>query len=398
MKEQGLNITNQKPIMGTVRMSGDSVSSLITIISGFFISDTVKVKNVPRSSFMLRALEILEELGIKHRWDDLDKLTCLVNGNLRSDLTNIDRFSIFNITKLLIPLMLYRESKCVIGLIDLSEAKFYKNNGFIVSQIEKKFVISVPNFLPIITNVKSDHDDVLDQASKLFLNYIYEDSIKIDFDNNNLTLKKCLEIKDKSANYENQIRINSNIDEFAFYSTLVAISRGEAVFENVLITEVLEFLILLEKLGVKYEYYSDKLKIWATDFYFENYYDLTGIQSSVIGYFLIMIFRHNHNKNIKVLVKRTPTMNKIIRDLNILGLEVSSRNINEDTNYELLNLKIIKTIVAIKTPILDEVTGGLIICAAVAFTGNHKINDISNFAKNYPYLNDNLSLLQISYN
>lgn len=384
MSDEVIRIVGGKPVYGLVELSGDPVLALSLLIEGTFHENNFELTNVPRSKLFLSFLECVKSIGIGINWSNLTNLIVDCN-KVTSDITAISNITGFNLAKIFIPLILFRNSE-VKTKLDIEIANLYKSLGFIVEKNSSDVMtIKVPNFIPEINKYHVNSNDLFDILSIVYINHIFSDMIKIthnNIDNRVLALQ--------SADFKSKVRVPNNIDEFRLFASICVATYGELNFRNFDLSSILSTLISFEKFGGMYEINKDDLRFWCTKKNIDSFYDLSGIDELGVGYEITLLNKFLSNRHVKMVAKSSILLNDIVTNLNILGSAILIKSNNMQIDYQVLQLKGFKPSHPLKINITNPIIGGIFLSLAISNEGAHKITGLDKYISMNTYIMDNL--------
>lgn len=387
MDNNVIDLVGGKPVFGEVVLSGDTDAAIVLVVKALFEQDEVLIDNVPRSINFINFLKQIEKIGLKNIWLDLDTVKIFIDKCINDDLGELN-FEDRNINKLLIPLVLFREANCFINDSERSEAKFFREIGFIVEVEAERIHIKVPNFLKDISEIQVVANDSFTYAARSFINNLFNSALVLRFEKNNFFIDDLLQLTMNKKVYHCPF----SISEFEFWASLVLLTNGELTVYNFDASLFTNFLSVLTRMGLNYEVQSNKVKLWTEQNRLVEYYDFTGFEVDEICTFIIILNKRNStSKGITVLVRKTTLLLSLIKDLNILGLDINIVNhLQKGGSLWLIKLLKSKAINHSKLSVSNYVNGFAIFLISLYSDGNHKITNYNVFFRNHYCLLDKL--------
>ncbi len=275
------------PIMGTVSVSGSANSASKLIIASMFSNEDVVLSNVPRVQSIEDDIEIIESIGGTAEWFGSNTLS--LNGS------QINTYEIpsevgrkYRTCALLAGPLLFRFGKAVIPKYQPIDGiqrpinRFidtWKTLGLNVSEDEKNILLSNDGYAGGANiNFKTSSHTATDNAilSSVFLtgetdisnsSHHYEVDDLVNFLNSmgaNINKPEAgkISIEGKGIFKGTSFEVCSDKLEIAAFSTLAVVTKGNISIKNVKRDLVLQFVNFLNKIGARFEFSENELRVW----------------------------------------------------------------------------------------------------------------------------------------
>lgn len=274
------------PLTGNVYMSGSKNSALKLVHAAMFSNEDVVLTNVPRIGNVLVDLEILTQLGAKVQWLGNNRL--LLNGSsISSYEIPQDLGSKYRTASLLAAPLLYRFGKaiipkpggCKIGPRPINRwVETWESMGVVVSETELAYELEAKELNGANINFKVKTHMGTDNAilSALFCNgetiitnaaeEVEVDDV-IDFCNSiggNVTRIEPDKIKVVGVkNFKGSVfNVQHDRNEAVTFAVATYITKGDITISGVNKGHLLSFCNVLNKIGCKYEFSGNDMKVW----------------------------------------------------------------------------------------------------------------------------------------
>lgn len=277
-----LTIEGGKPLIGSVKISGSKNSALKIISACMFSNDDVVVSNVPRVGSVFKYLDIVKEMGAKAEWVGNNKV--VLNGaGLSTYIIPYELGTACRISNLLVGPLVFRfgkasvpfskSTKPVNRLIDT-----WKTLGMDIESDGKNLVIKAMNLQQ--GNIKFKISTLMgtDNAilSSLFINgetLIHNSNEEPEVDD---LISFCNVIGGRVERLEPRLikvtgttifkggnfEIISDYNEAAAFMTAAIITNGNIFVTGVDRTSMTSFVNVLTKMGCKYEFSRNEVRVW----------------------------------------------------------------------------------------------------------------------------------------
>ncbi len=286
----GIFIEGGVPLMGTVSISGSKNSASKLIYASMFSNEDVILSNVPKIQTILDDIEVIESVGGYAEWVGSNTLS--LNGSqIRTHEIPIEVGCKYRTAVLLTGPLLYRFGKVKIPKYEsknnrkISIKRFmdtWESLGFRVMQDEK--YIEVYNDGSVggcNINFKIKSHTATDNAilSSVFVKgetFITNASEEIEIDDlinllniMGASIEKVEEGKLKivgASIFKNaSFEVCSDKSEVATFASLAVLTKGNISIKNVNRDGILQFINFLNKIGIRFEFSENELRVWRHD-------------------------------------------------------------------------------------------------------------------------------------
>lgn len=293
----GIFIEGGTPLMGTVSVSGAKNSASKLIYASMFSNEDVVLNNVPKIKTILDDIEVIQSVGGKAEWVGTNSLS--LNGSqINTYEVPIEVGSKYRTSTLLAGPLLFRFGKAFIPKYKSSDDKIRPINrfmdtwnslGFQVQEDEEYIKISNDGsakgcsinfkvtshtatdnamissvFVPgeTIISRASDEPEVEDLIN--FLNNLGASVEKLESGKIKITGTNIF----KETSYD----VCSDKSEIATFAALAVLTKGNISIKNVKRDLVLQFINFLNKIGARFEFSDDELRVWrhSEELVFQN--------------------------------------------------------------------------------------------------------------------------------
>ena len=277
-----LIIDGGKPLIGSVKISGSKNSVLKIISASMFCNDDVVVSNVPRVGDVFKYLEIIKEMGAKVDWIGNNKI--VLNGaGLSTYIIPYELGSVYRIVNLLVGPLVFRFGKAIVPLSKSNRPvnrliDTWKTLGMNIENDGKNLVIKAINLQQ--SNIKFKINTLMgtDNAilSSLFISgetLIYNANEEPEVDD---LVSFCNIIGGRVERVEPRLikiigtnifkggnfEVISDCNEAATFMTAAVVTNGNIFVTGVDRTSMTSFVNVLTKMGCKYEFSKDEVRVW----------------------------------------------------------------------------------------------------------------------------------------
>lgn len=391
MKDEKWLIRGGWSAHGELTVSGDSFSAIANISAALLSSDPKSITNVPRSNITLSFITFLNNCGFNIEWRGISRIKCNVDwSRFNPDLSKVE-FDDFRHMEIVADIVLAKLNRCLLPLKFRKYLTRYRRLKFEIHLIEGVgYQITVPEIPEIKKmHIKSDQRDFYTVLSYSLLKFVYPEiyiAYKGVFDPANV-------FSDAEKLEKSTYKVNMNAIEFNFYTSLAMLTEGELKLQNVALSESLGYLLLLFEVGASYEVEGGTLKIWQDYKKIEQYYNFVKTAPDELGYLLLYLSVFATNK-ILVKAKNIPQNLKIIKNLNIMGCQLSYSDFESESimvEVKPSNLK------SFKQQVTSLESGGIILAASFIYDGNTIVSEINQFSEYLPFLSDNLTEIGLKF-
>jgi UDP-N-acetylglucosamine 1-carboxyvinyltransferase len=275
------------PLMGNINLSGAKNSAIKLIYASLFSNEDVILENVPNIEAVESDMQLVESLGAKIEWVGTNRL--LINASSICEFTvPIEYGCIYRTSLLCAGPLLYRFGKAVLPKLDRSKVpgatpvnriiEGWKSLGIDIEEDDKFYKLTSSRISPSNVNFSSPTQLGTDSAilSSVFVkgetvinnaSEAVEISDLIDFfkySGVQIERSDPTTIKIEGSNIFKGInfKVQSDISEAVTFATVAGMTKGNIVIKGVEKTSMTSFSSFLSKLGVKFEYDKDELKVW----------------------------------------------------------------------------------------------------------------------------------------
>ena len=277
-----LTIEGGKPLIGSVKISGAKNSVLKIISASMFSNDDVVVSNVPRVGSVFKYLDIVKEMGAKVEWVGNNKV--VLNGaGLSTYVIPYELGAVCHTTSLLVGPLVFRFGKVIVPLSKSNKPvnrliDTWKTLGMDVENDGKNLVIKAMNLQQ--SNIKFKINTLMgtDNAilSSLFINgetLIHNSNEEPETDD---LISFCNVIGGKVERLEPRLikvtgatifkggsfEVISDYNEAAVFMTAAIVTNGNIFVTGVDRTSMTSFVNVLTKIGCKYEFSKNEVRVW----------------------------------------------------------------------------------------------------------------------------------------
>lgn len=415
-----LKIIGGKPLNGEIKVSGARNCALKVIHAAMFSNEDVIIRNVPKIGSLEADIDILTSLGAEITWISQNSLK--LNGSkinsfeVPYDLGAKQRTCLllagplvhrFGQARLPKPYSVKYGARPVNRFIET-----WKNLGYTVNEDENYVHISGHNMLGANVNFKISTHMGTENAilSSLFLNgdtFIKNAAEEVEVDS---LIEFCNSIGGNVSRVEPRIIKVTGVELFrgtefvvppdktdvVVFATCALATQGSVIIKNVEQAHLLSFVNVLTKLGARYEFEGDSVRIWNSA---ESLSPINIATAPAPGFltewlpFLTVLMTKAAGTS---TLYDTVYTNRFdyIRDLNMMGAdikllkpsEVGLETIISDESYDIKKSGEPSSVIAVKGPtklkgsklLVTEFTSGLaLIIAALSAEGKSELTGFS---------------------
>jgi len=254
-----LIIDGGKPLIGSVKISGSKNSVLKIIAASMFCNDDVVVSNVPRVGDVFKYLEIIKAMGAKIDWIGNNKL--ILNGAGLSTYTiPYELGSVYRIVNLLVGPLVFRFGKAVVPLsksnliikainLQQSNIKFKTNTlmGTDNAMLSSLFISGET----LIYNA-NEEPEVNDLIS--FCNIIGGRVERLE--------PRLIKVTGTTIFKGGNFEVISDYNEAAAFMSAAVVTNGNIFVTGVDKISMTSFVNVLTKMGCKYEFSKNEVRVW----------------------------------------------------------------------------------------------------------------------------------------
>lgn len=285
----GITIEGGTPLMGTVLVSGSKNSALKLIHASMFANEDVVLSNVPRIKAIFDDLEVLSSIGGKAEW--VGSSTLILNGSsVNTHEVPLEIGSKYRTTMLLAGPLLFRFGKAFIPKHKFIGFKTGPMNRLLDTWKCLGFRIEEDdNFYRIYSDTSNASNISFRTSSHMATDNAILSSVFVQGETiiNNAS-EEC-EIDDlvgmlaqMGASIERieprKIKINGvcifkgtkfevgpDKSEIATFASAAVITKGNISIKGVKRDSITQFVNFLNKIGVRFEFCDDELRVWRHD-------------------------------------------------------------------------------------------------------------------------------------
>ncbi|HNU76145.1 MAG TPA: UDP-N-acetylglucosamine 1-carboxyvinyltransferase [bacterium] len=283
----GIFIEGGTPLMGTVSVSGAKNSASKLIYASMFSNEEVILNNVPKIKTIMDDIEVIQSVGGRAEWVGTNSLS--LNGSqINTYEIPVEVGSKFRTSTLLAGPLLYRFGKAFIPKYKSPDESIRPINRFIDTwnslgfqvQDDEEFIkifndgsakgcsinfkvtshtatdnaIISSVFVPGETVISraSDEPEVEDLIN--FLNGIGGSVEKLE--------SGKIKITGTNIFKETSFDVCSDKSEIATFAALAVLTKGNISIKNVKRDLILQFINFLNKIGARFEFSDDELRVW----------------------------------------------------------------------------------------------------------------------------------------
>lgn len=279
-------IQGGKPLIGSVKVSGSLNTALKLIYASLFSNQDIILDNVPIVKALEEELDILRSIGVSCEWVGPNKLRLNSAGihsfKLEKDIAAVSKLSllavgplIYRFGQAIIPI----PTECKIGSPPINRfLESWKSLGFKIEEEVEYIHVTANTATSSSINFKSSSHTATDNAilSSIFARgdvVIHkaaqepEVDFLIDFCNQlganvKRTEPDVIKIIGTDVFRSTAYKIPSDRDQVVFYSIAALVTSGNITIQGVDRSALLPFMNILTKLGCKFEFISNDLRIW----------------------------------------------------------------------------------------------------------------------------------------
>ncbi len=285
----GITVEGGTPLMGTVLVSGSKNSVLKLIPAAMFSNEDIVLSNVPRIKSVFDDLEIITSIGGKAEW--VGSNTLILNGSsVNTYEIPSDIGSKYRTTMLLAGPLLFRFGKAYIPKHKPTSFKpgpvnrfldTWRSLGFRVEEDENYYRIfsETPNGASIVFRTSSHTATDNAILSSVFVQgetIINNASEECEIDDLVETLSlmgasveriepRKIKINGVSIFKGTKFEVCPDKSEVASFAAAAVITKGNISIRGVRKDAMVQFVNLLNKIGARFEFSEDELRVWRHD-------------------------------------------------------------------------------------------------------------------------------------
>jgi len=283
-----ISVEGGVPLVGSLEVSGSKNSSVKLVYASMFSNEDVTISNVPRISRVEEDLEIVRSVGAKAQWVSENSL--VLNGSginsyeLSSDVGRKNRTSL-----LLAGPLIYRYGKASLPKIKDTSFKTSPINRFLdtweglgieISETKDHYLLDGKNLSP--GDVSFKHTTRMGTESAILsalcvngevnINNASEDCevdellkfLKTLGANVSRTDTRKIKVSGKTIFRGGSFKVGPDREDALVFLIGALITNGNVTVKGVDREEMSSFVSLLMKIGGKFEFVNDGLKVWST--------------------------------------------------------------------------------------------------------------------------------------
>jgi UDP-N-acetylglucosamine 1-carboxyvinyltransferase len=283
-----LSIDGAVPLIGDVRLSGAKNSALKLIPTAMLSNDDVVLENVPRVTGVIKFTEVIQQLGGKAEWVGEHKL--ILNGSgLHSFEIPGDFGFEYRVACLMAAPLVFRFGKAVLprpfsrsGLLPINRwMDTWVSLGFQVAEDGKYIRVGSGDLKGTTVTFKTSTHSGTDNAiiSSLFVpgeTVINNAAEEVEVDDliefSNLIGGRVERIEPKKIRVTGtnvfkggKFTIQPDKSEAVVFATAAVMTKGNITIQNVEKIQLTAFVNTITKMGCKYEFFNDSMRIWASE-------------------------------------------------------------------------------------------------------------------------------------
>jgi len=279
-------VEGNTPLIGSVTVSGSKNSAIKLIYAAMFSNEDVVLENVPHISMIEEELDIIRSVGGTAQW--VGKNTLLLNGStIESYKIPFKLAKKYRTTFLFTGVLLYRFGKAYIPKIDSTSYKVspinrlletWDNLGIIYVEDDNYYMLSNENLkssminFKLPTNLGTAHALIISAClhGDTIINGVSQDP-EIDelisfLSSMGVTITRFepTKIKITGTNIFKGVTwvVSPDKTEVVTYAVVTLITNGNVLIKGVHRESLTAFSYFLMKIGAKFEFDDDGLKIW----------------------------------------------------------------------------------------------------------------------------------------
>lgn len=402
-----LFIEGKKPLSGSIKISGSTEATLLVIAAAMFSNEDIIIENAPKTEYLEQELELLRSVGGGAAWLGNNRL--LVNGG------GINSYDIskatagpYKLEPLLVAPLLFRFGKVKISHLGYIQEfqDIWQDLGFTVTLEETSVLITkvgqgvaenlhitACNYLRSAVAVLA----ALTTSSYTVISNICEDTNMDMLLNFLLTIRGDIDLLDTKRVHiaasnvftGGTYRILSDDRETIFMAIACIITNGNVVLQSINKTFLTSFVNLLMKVGAKYEFGTNELRIWHSGHELQGQTikvtPMSGINPQWLSLITLFCTQLDGISTIEVADRSNLESFKFIQDLNRMGAKVE---VIDSLDTEGLIIKIIGTseLKGLKLQVQNPDTDLVFILAALCASGRSELLG----AEILDYFNENI--------
>lgn len=379
-----LKISAGNHVHGKVSLDGGSLTAIFALSYVLANFTSGKVTNVPRSKEFLDFVDLLLIKKVDISWDD-EKTIRIRNTSITKEFALFDSKVNDKYALLLAAVLISKQQSCVLTSRQREIAKFYRKIGFKVDSLSKNIVVrcdratSKPNLMDLKTA------SYYKQMAAYLIHKTFSDLI-IRYDDNFTSKIGFLENLDTDTQ-KIEIKNPFSAVEFNVFVTLGATSITGLEIEGFDQKESLDRLIFFDKTCADYEV-KERLKIWYSFANVKNLYDFSNVSANDLAYYLFILSVYIRT-SCKVVVKNTTVLQKIVKELNIIGCKINVEVGKERDYIEIIVNNAEISMVGVT--LCDAQWSGVLLVAAIICGGKVEVDSIEFLENVIPNLREKLS-------
>ncbi len=427
-------IDGGNPLIGTVDLSGSKLSALKLIYAAMFCNEDVILENVPKIGFIEEELEVIRSVGGTAQWSG--KNTLILNGStINSYKIPAKAGSKIRTAFLLSAPLLYRFGKAFIPKLKDTSFKpspvnrfldVWDSLGVICAEDDDHYMLSNENLAPATINFRTptnmgtdlallmslfiSGETIINNASEEldtselvdFLQEIGGEIVRLD--------PKRIKVVGKNIFHGASWTVSSDKTEAVTFAVAALLTNGNILIKGVDRESLTSFLHLLMKMGARFEFNNDVLKVWRSG---EDLQPATATISPFPGLIadwqsLITLLLCKATGESFVYDTIYYDRFDYIKDLNRMGAkvdlvkpsEIGKSAIISDDSYNIEKMGEPENIIKIQGPakikserldITDLRYGAVLVLAALAAEGKSEIFNAENIEYGFEHFFDKLS-------
>lgn len=427
------DVEGGNPLVGSVKLSGARNSVLKLIPTAMFSNEDVVLDNVPHVADVVAFADVINKMGGKAEWLSLHRL--VLNGSgLNSFEIPADSNLYYRVANLLVGPLVFRFGKAVVpkslekkspsrpinrwidswtslGFLVSDEGEFLKIEAGNLKGTDLSFKVSTHSGTDnaIISSLFVQGDTLINNAAEepevedliSFANQIGGQVERIE--------PRRIKVTGKSVFRGARFEVQPDKNEAVVWAIAALSTGGNIIIENVDKTHLTAFVNVLSKMGARYEFSSDELRVWY------NNDDLTpanvtatpapGFTSDWLPYITLLLTRIKGES----YVYDTVFTNRFnfIKDFNRMGAKIDLTTpaqaglplkFSDDSyNFEQLGEPFVVAKVSGPTKLkgtrldlLDMVSAPLLVLAALSAEGRSEVHNFENADKLFDSFSEKL--------
>lgn len=350
-----IRINGGVPLNGNVKVLGARNSALKLVSAALFSNEDVILQNVPRIGALIEDLKIIQSMGAQVDWVSQNGLringSSMVTHEVPFDMGMHQKASL-----LLAGPLVFRFGKASLvkprnnkdELIPINRyIDTWESLGYKVTQDDNRIYLEGQNFVGSNASFKKSTHTGTENAilSSLFFTgdtYIKNAAEEVEIED---LISFCNQIGASVERIEprtikvtgtevfkgTSFSLQSDKTDVAVYATAAIMTKGNITIDGVNKTHLLSFVNVLHKLGCRYEFYDNQMRVWYTGENFEPISVQTAPAPGLLTEWqplVTLLATQAHGESIVYETIFTDSLG-YIKDLNMMGARITLKRPSE---------------------------------------------------------------------